>query len=135
MCIKLVELTALFVFHFLIFLFVKIISTTYFYVVLDKKTKHNEQKKNSLDVGTMLYFMIMNDLFILLLKRLSEGYKFPVYKTESCPKSNAEWLERSSSLRCNETNGYMCIPNEKITMLLEFCYHVPKTIIPKGKEG
>lgn len=92
-------------------------------------------KKNSLDVGTMLYFMIMNDLFILLLQRLLDEYKFPVYTTESCPKSNTEWLERSSSLQCNKTNGYMCIPNEEITMLLEFCYRVPKTLIPKGKEG
>lgn len=92
-------------------------------------------RKNILEVGTMLYFMIMNDLFILLLKRLLEGYKFPVYTTESCPKSNAEWLERSSSLQCNATNGYMCIPNEEITVLLEFCYHVQKTLIPKGKVG
>lgn len=59
-------------------------------------------------------------------------YLFPVLTTKSCPTNEAQWLERSSTLNCNETNGYMCIPNGKITVLLEFCYHKPRTIIPNG---
>lgn len=77
-------------------------------------------------------FALLSPLLKLNECVILEGYKFPVYTTESCPKSNAEWLERSSSLQCNETNGYMCIPNEEITILLEFCYHVSKIIIPEG---
>lgn len=59
-------------------------------------------------------------------------YLFPVLTTKSCPRNGAQWLERSSTLNCNETNGYMCIPNGEITVLLEFCYHKPITIIPNG---
>lgn len=59
-------------------------------------------------------------------------YKFPVYTTKSCPRTEPEWCERSVALNCNETNGYMCIPNEEITALLEFCYFVKKLIIPRG---
>lgn len=60
------------------------------------------------------------------------GYRFPVLTTKSCPTNEAQWLERSSTLNCNETNGYMCIPNGEITVLFEFCYHKPRTIIPSG---
>lgn len=88
-------------------------------------------RRNSKSSAVAL-FALLSALLKLNEGRLLDGYKFPVYTTESCPKSNTEWLERSSSLQCNETNGYMCIPNEEITMLLEFCYHLPKTIIPKG---
>lgn len=87
-----------------------------------------------LDVGTMFSFMIMNDLPVLLLKTRLEGYRFPVYTTKSCPRNNTQWLERSSTFNCNATNGYMCIPNGGMTMLLEFCYHKPIIIIPKGKK-
>lgn len=59
-------------------------------------------------------------------------YLFPVLATKSCPTNEAQWLERSSTLNCNETNGYMCIPNGEITVLFEFCYHKPRTIIPSG---
>lgn len=76
----------------------------------------------------------MNDLSILLQEILLQIYKFPVYTTKSCPRTEPEWCERSVALNCNETNGYMCIPNEEITALLEFCYFVKKLIIPRGKE-
>lgn len=88
-------------------------------------------RRNS-NSSAVAFFALLSALLKLNEGRLLEGYKFPVYTTESCPKSNAEWLERSSSLQCNATNGYMCIPNEEISVLLEFCYHVQKTLIPKG---
>lgn len=64
-----------------------------------------------------------------------KGYTFPVYATESCPKNETKWIERSIALNCNETNGYMCILNEQLTVLSEFCYTKPKISIPKGKRA
>lgn len=58
---------------------------------------------------------------------------FPIYKTKSCPKNKSEWTNRSSSLKCTKLSGYMCLPNENITELLEFCYKYPQTLIPEGK--
>lgn len=64
--------------------------------------------------------------------RKLEGYKFPVYSTEFCPRNETEWNKRSSALRCNETNGYTCLPNERFTELLEFCYTQPRILIEAG---
>lgn len=61
-----------------------------------------------------------------------EGYKFPVFTTASCPENKAEWLERSFGLNCTDQNGYMCIPNEMVTVLLEFCYTKKVEAIPEG---
>lgn len=61
-----------------------------------------------------------------------DGYKFPVYTTASCPKNKAEWLERSFGLNCTDQNGYMCLPNEMITVLVEFCYTKKVQAIPEG---
>lgn len=61
-----------------------------------------------------------------------DGYKFPVYTTASCPKNKAEWLMRSFVLNCTDQNGYMCIPDENITVLVEFCYTKNVQAIPKG---
>lgn len=63
-----------------------------------------------------------------------DGYIFPVYSTKACPKNKAEWLRRSFVLNCTARNGYMCIPNEHLTALVEFCYNVHKVAIPKGKK-
>lgn len=54
---------------------------------------------------------------------------FPVYPTEFCPRNQTEWDKRSSDMNCNETNSYMCVPNEKFTELLEFCYKHPRMLI------
>lgn len=74
----------------------------------------------------------MNIKYVVILKGPINGYKFPVYTTPSCPKNEAEWLERSSVLNCTDQNGYMCIPKEMITGLVEFCY-TKKVAIPEGK--
>lgn len=64
-------------------------------------------------------------------KRLA-GYQFPVYSTSFCPKNEIEWNKRSSAINCTSSNGYICLPNENFTELLEFCYIEPKIWIPKG---
>lgn len=70
-----------------------------------------------------------NDYF---QKKLN-GYEFPVYSTEVCPRNQTEWNTRSSAINCTENNGYMCIPNRELTKLLEFCYTQPFTWIQAGK--
>ncbi|XP_065924973.1 uncharacterized protein [Magallana gigas] len=65
-------------------------------------------------------------------RRKLEGYEFPVFSTESCPRNNAEWNERSSIINCTQSNGYTCLPNENFTELLEFCYVYPRILITKG---
>lgn len=75
----------------------------------------------------------MNIKYFVLLKGPIDGYKFPVYTTASCPQNKAEWHERSFGFKCTDRNGYMCIPNEMITVLVEFCY-TKKVAIPKGKK-
>lgn len=69
---------------------------------------------------------------VLIFQRKLEGYKFPVYTTAFCPRIQTEWTERSSALKCNKSNGYMCIPNESIDQLLEFCYREPVERVQKG---
>lgn len=62
-----------------------------------------------------------------------DGYKFPVYSTDFCPRNETEWKTRSNVLNCTEKNGYTCLPNEHFTELLEFCYTDPHILIEKGK--
>lgn len=69
---------------------------------------------------------------INLLKRPLDGYAFPVYTTESCPKTETEWRQRFSAINCTDSKGYMCTPNENITELIEFCYVLPSVLITKG---
>lgn len=82
-------------------------------------------------------FWLLRLLFFLFLwspcqpKQLT-GYEFPVYTTNMCPRDETEWSQRSSSINCTESNSYICIPNDNLTELLEFCYINPTTWIPKG---
>lgn len=64
--------------------------------------------------------------------RRLEGYQFPVFQTESCPRNEIEWTGKSSVLNCTKSNGYMCMPSEKFTTLLEFCYNHDKLVIENG---
>ncbi|XP_065925460.1 uncharacterized protein [Magallana gigas] len=72
--------------------------------------------------------------FCLLLYECKEldGYKFPVYSTEFCPRNQTEWNERSSAINCTNDYGYLCFPNEKFTQLLEFCYRTRFKWIQEG---
>ena len=67
------------------------------------------------------------------LQRKLDGYKFPVYTTEFCPRNKTEWEARSSEFNCNEDSSYACLPNENITELLQFCYPLQIISIEKGK--
>lgn len=78
-----------------------------------------------------LYFIkVIPDIFF---QENQEDCSFPVYPTEFCPSNKTEWDKRSSDMNCNETNSYMCVPNEKFTELLEFCYKHPRMLIVQGK--
>lgn len=70
-----------------------------------------------------------------VIQRPLDGFAYPVYTTEVCPKNLTEWQERSSAFNCNKTNAYMCVPNENFTELLEFCYSGPQIRIVKGKNN
>ena len=67
------------------------------------------------------------------LQRKLDGYKFPVFTTEFCPRNKTEWEARSSSFMCNKDSSYACLPNENITELLEFCYPLQVISIQRGK--
>lgn len=60
--------------------------------------------------------------------RSLSGYKFTVYTTELCPRNQAEWNKRSSTLNCSGSS-YMCFPDEHFTELLEFCYNTNRVHI------
>uniref|UniRef100_A0A8W8M656 Novel STAND NTPase 3 domain-containing protein n=1 Tax=Magallana gigas TaxID=29159 RepID=A0A8W8M656_MAGGI len=81
-------------------------------------------------------FVILGYFFssIIVLNKCKKiaGYKFPVYSTPFCPRNESEWNNRSLALNCNNTNGYTCLPNEKLTELVEFCYTVPWIWIEEG---
>ncbi|XP_065926883.1 uncharacterized protein [Magallana gigas] len=64
--------------------------------------------------------------------KLIDGYKFPVYTTQSCPRNQTEWNKRSSAINCTESNGYLCLPSEDLIELLEFCYFDYQIPIAKG---
>nr|XP_022308640.1 uncharacterized protein LOC111114568 isoform X2 [Crassostrea virginica] len=71
--------------------------------------------------------------FLLLYEcRKLNGYKFPVYTTEYCPKNETEWEKRSSAFNCKVNSSYACFPNDEITELLEFCYPLRLILIHKG---
>lgn len=58
-----------------------------------------------------------------------------MYSTEQCPGNETEWNRRSSALNCTEKNGFMCLPNQNFTELLEFCYTQPLIHIEPGKQN
>lgn len=70
---------------------------------------------------------------ICVFQKKIEGYKFPVYSTEYCPRNETEWKERSIAINCTQENGYVCLPNRNITELFEFCFTLPFILIEEGK--
>lgn len=67
------------------------------------------------------------------LQKKLEGYKFPVYTTEFCPRNKTEWEKRAPLFNCTSDESYACLPNEDITDLLEFCYPLQVISIQGGK--
>uniref|UniRef100_A0A8W8NYJ4 Novel STAND NTPase 3 domain-containing protein n=1 Tax=Magallana gigas TaxID=29159 RepID=A0A8W8NYJ4_MAGGI len=76
--------------------------------------------------------LLLSSCFLIYESRKLNGYKFPVYSTKHCPRNQTEWNERSSAINCTTENGYVCLPNENITELLEFCYTYPFILIQEG---
>lgn len=70
-----------------------------------------------------------------IFQRKLEGYDFPVFSTKECPGNQAEWEKMASAINCTDNNGYMCLPNENLTDLLEFCYIYPRILVQKGIES
>lgn len=73
--------------------------------------------------------LILSSCFLLHECKKLNGYKFPVYSIKFCPRNQKEWNQRSSAINCTENNGYLCLPNENFTELLEFCYQYPFILI------
>lgn len=78
---------------------------------------------------------MINSSVFLSFKKPLEAYEFQVFQTKSCPRNQKEWLKRSSALNCTEWHGYMCMPDENFTILLEFCYKQKMVPIENGKKG
>lgn len=57
-----------------------------------------------------------------------------VYKTTSCPTNHSEWLSRSASIQCTSEKGYMCVPDENLMELVEFCHKFGTSGIKEGGE-
>lgn len=68
-----------------------------------------------------------------LSKLCGEQHHFRVFNTAVCPRNQSELNKRSAAINCNNTNGYMCFPNEHLTQLQEFCYNLPRIGISKSK--
>eukprot|EP00105_Crassostrea_gigas_P010536 XP_011425851.1 PREDICTED: uncharacterized protein LOC105327223 [Crassostrea gigas] len=87
------------------------------------------------NAGNFMGFLKEQDVLIVDRgfrdSRKLKGYQFPVYLTKKCPGNQAEWKNRSSVINCTESNGYMCLPNENFTELLEFCYIYPRILVQK----
>lgn len=75
------------------------------------------------------------NVYVFNFQNKLEGYRYQVYSTELCPRNQTEWNERSSAINCNETNGYMCVPNNNLNQLLEFCHEDPFIWIQEGNRG
>lgn len=89
-----------------------------------------------------LFFAISIAIFFTFIKYISfnnfqkdqDSCRFPVFRTKSCPSNQTEWEKRSSEMNCTDNNSYMCVPNEKFTELLEFCFKDLRMLIVQGKE-
>nr|XP_022293967.1 uncharacterized protein LOC111104356 isoform X1 [Crassostrea virginica] len=69
--------------------------------------------------------------FLIMECRKIDGYKFPVYSTDVCPRNETEWNKRAAVFNCTgEDSTYACFPNDDITQLIEFCYPLQVIAIP-----
>lgn len=72
-------------------------------------------------------------IFFFSFKKISANdYVFTVHTTKACPKYQMEMDERSLALNCTKRNGYTCLPDKTLTVLLEFCYKRARIAVPKG---
>lgn len=87
-----------------------------------------DSSKTMDNIHMILLFIVIG----LCQSKLLDGYAFPVYTTEFCPRNQKEWSERSLALNCTDGNAFMCFPNGNLTQLLEFCYKESKIRIQEG---
>uniref|UniRef100_A0A8W8M6C2 Uncharacterized protein n=1 Tax=Magallana gigas TaxID=29159 RepID=A0A8W8M6C2_MAGGI len=76
-------------------------------------------------------------IFVFLIIRIpkfssANNYVFTVHTTKACPRNQSEMDERSLALNCTESNGYTCLPDKNLSVLLEFCYKRARIAVPKG---
>ena len=84
-----------------------------------------------------IFYILLFSILIIVnyvdkFQRELDGYKFPVYTTESCPENEKEWNRKSSAFNCSKESSYACFPNNETTELIEFCYPLRIIIIPEG---
>lgn len=92
--------------------------------------------RHTMDLYVTLCFLLFGT-FLFSLPLIHECKEpndctFQVNKTKSCPRNQTEWNKRSHDMNCSKTNGYICVPNESFTELLEFCYDHPRILILEG---
>nr|XP_034329655.1 uncharacterized protein LOC117690232 [Crassostrea gigas] len=80
----------------------------------------------------LLYGICLSSLPLLHECKDQDSCRFPVFRTKSCPSNQTEWEKRSSEMNCTDNNSYMCVPNEKFTELLEFCFKDLRMLIVQG---
>lgn len=73
-------------------------------------------------------------LFLALFQRPLDGYAFPVFTTEFCPRDIKEFGERSKFLSCTQERAYRCIFSENKTKFVELCYRPSRRHIEIGKK-
>lgn len=84
----------------------------------------------NIDMNKDLHFILYFNYF----QKKLDVCTFQVNSTDFCPSNETEWNKRSSKMNCSETNAYMCVPNERFSQLVEFCYDRRAILIFKGKD-
>ncbi|XP_062573683.1 uncharacterized protein LOC134235565 [Saccostrea cucullata] len=84
---------------------------------------------------TMITFCLGFCQILLFVRVLSD--RFPVYSVTSCPQNDIEWRKASERLNCSlhynkKLYRYHCLPDSKLTNLVEFCYDHIRPLVPKG---
>ena len=69
----------------------------------------------------------------LQIKVITSKLDFPVYNIEDCPRNESEWTKRAAAINCTKANGYLCVPNNKLTNMVELCSNYDAIGIKKGK--
>lgn len=75
------------------------------------------------------------NVYICYFQKKLEGYEFLVFLIEFCLRNQIEWNKRLFVINCNKINGYMCVFNNNLNQLLEFCYEMFVIMMIKGNRG
>nr|XP_022303401.1 uncharacterized protein LOC111110996 isoform X2 [Crassostrea virginica] len=72
-------------------------------------------------LNIFLYWTLISSIVLLKDCIAVKLDNISAYNTSSCPKNESEWKKRSDALKCNKTNSYMCLADDTLSELLEFC--------------